>query len=76
MTCPVYKVGDRVRCWIGDGVASGWDYGTVAYVGSTSAHFVWVDTKTAGSRYYHQGDTQKIRHLNVIDELAEIGRRA
>ena len=72
MTRPVYKVGDQVRCWVEDGVASGWDRGVVEQV----TEHVWVYTKTAGSRYYHQGDTQKIQHLNAIDELAEIGRRA
>lgn len=72
MRRPFYKVGDLVHCWIEDGAASGWDRGEVT---DLYRSYVWVLTKTGGSRYYHQGDTEKIRHLGAVDALAEIGRR-
>lgn len=77
MTRPVYKRGDRVRCWIEDGVASGWDRGIVAGdIAVGQPGHVWVRTETGGLRYYHQGDTKKIQHMSAVDELAAIGRRA
>lgn len=76
---PVYQRGDRVRCWVKDGAASGWDRGIVAgdiAVGQPSLHRVWVRTETGGLRYYHQGDTKMIQHMSAVDELAILGRRA